>query len=205
MARVTTRRTQSDRSESTRATLRAAARRLFAARGYAHVSVGNVVTAAAVTRGALYHHYADKRALFLAVFEEVEEDVANRVATASLAGAGDMWWRMKRTVSAFLDVCLDPEVARIALLDAPSVLGWDEWRAVEARYGLGLVAGGLEQGMADGSFARQPVTPLADVLFGAITEAGLLIANSEEPRTTRTAVERALLTLLEGVRARAHG
>ncbi len=101
----------------------------------------------------------------------------------------------------FLDACTDRELARIALVDAPSVLGWQEWREIDERYGLGLVAAALEGAMESGEIARQPVKPLAHLLLGAMGEAGMLIANAEDPGATRELVEPALIALLEGLHA----
>src|SRR5262249_30457451 len=179
-----TRRTQTERSESTRAALLAAARELFAERGYAGVSTDDIVAAAAVTRGALYHHYRDKRDLFRAVFEQLEADLVTRLAGA-VGDATDAATAMDRGLVAFLDACLERGTVRIALLDAPGVLGWPEWRKIEARYGLGLVVAALGQAMREGLMAEQPVEPLAHALFGALTEMALLIANAPDRAAAR--------------------
>src|SRR5687768_14440502 len=124
-------RTQAERSESTRGALIAAARRLFAERGYADVGTEEIVRAAGVTRGALYHHFAGKRDVLRAVYEQLEGEIATEVAAGVEPGAG-----IVDTLSAgaerFLDHCLEPEVQRIVLLDAPAVLGWEEWREIGA-------------------------------------------------------------------------
>jgi AcrR family transcriptional regulator len=131
------RRSQEERSRSTRAALVATARGLFAERGYAQVPAEEIVTAAGVTRGALYHHFSDKRGLFRAVFEELEGEMTAEVAGA-IAAAPDRSSGMVVGLARFLDVCQRPEVVRIALTDAPAVLGWGTWRAIESRHGLGL-------------------------------------------------------------------
>ena len=130
---------QAERSEATRAALLGAARSLFAERGYAAVTAEEVVRAAGVTRGAMYHHFRDKKDLFRAVHEQVEEEMVMAIAEA-VAGREDVLDLLVAGVDAFLDRCLDPEVARIALDEAPSVLGWREWREIDARYALGLVS-----------------------------------------------------------------
>jgi hypothetical protein len=104
-------------------------------------------------------------------------------------------------VRAFLDHCLDPALARIALIDAPSVLGWAEWREVDERYGLGLVTAGLQGAMAVGALRPQPVRPLAHLILGALGEAGMLVANADDPRAARREIEPAMLALLDGLRA----
>src|SRR5438105_1041978 len=125
------RRRQEDRSHATRSALVGEARRLFAERGYPNVPADEVVAAAGVTRGALYHHYGDKQGLFRAVFEEIEREVTEQVATA-VADEPDVWTGILRGLAAFLDACERQEVVRVALTDAPAVLGWSTWRAIEA-------------------------------------------------------------------------
>ena len=193
------RRRQADRSQATRTALIAAARPLFADRGYAGVSTDDIVEAASVTRGALYHHYKDKRDLFRAVYEQVEEDLMGRVV-ASLVGTRDVWKMFTKGLAAFLDECLDPEVAKIALIDAPAVLGWEEWREIDARYGLGLIVTALQQGMDEGVIRKQPVDVMAQLVFGAMAEAALLIAHADDPKAARASAEKALLGLLNGLR-----
>jgi AcrR family transcriptional regulator len=193
-----TRRTQAERSEGTRAALLSAARGLFAERGYAGVSTEDIVAAAAVTRGALYHHYRDKRDLFRAVFEQLEADLAARLAVAG-GDAPDAYTAIDRGVVAFLDACLEQDVARIALLDAPGVLGWQTWREIEARYGLGLVAAALTAAVEDGLVAAQPIEPLAHALFGALTEMALLIANATDQAAARRDAEIVLRGLIAGL------
>lgn len=180
----------------------AVARELFAQRGYAAVGTEEIVQRARVTRGALYHHFRDKKDLFRAVLEEVEAELAEEIG-GQLAGppAGDPIALLSVGVRAFLEHCMDPAVARIAMVDAPSVLGWQEWREVDERYGLGLVIVGLKGAMAAGALREQPVKPLAHLLLGALGEAGMLIANADDPGAARAEVEPALLGLLEGLRA----
>src|ERR671910_953761 len=122
--------------EATRAQLIATARSLFGERGYASVGTEEIVRRAGVTRGALYHHFEGKADLFRAVFEQMEEELARRFATEALSN-DDPYEALGAGVELFLDVCMEPEVQRIALLDAPSVLGWELWREIEARYSLG--------------------------------------------------------------------
>ena len=127
-----------ERSEATRAALVAAARPLFAARGYAGVGTEEIVRAAGVTRGALYHQFADKRGLFAAVFEQVEADVTERTARAAVAsGASDPLAVLRIGALGWLEACSEPEVQRIVLLDGPAVLGWAAWREIGMRYALG--------------------------------------------------------------------
>jgi AcrR family transcriptional regulator len=190
---------KAERSELTRAALLAAARELFTERGYAAVSTEEVVRRAGVTRGALYHHFRDKQDLFRAVFEAIEQEMAERVATAALAEA-DPWERQRLATGAFLDNCLDPAVQRIALTDAPSVLGLAAWREIEERYGLALVQMAIRSLIDEGLIERQPVEPLAHLLLGAFTEAGLLIARSSDRVAARVQVGESIDRLMAGLR-----
>jgi AcrR family transcriptional regulator len=190
------RRTQADRSATTRAALIEAGRRLFAEHGFAGVGTEAIVAEAEVSRGALYHHYADKTALFDDVFQVVERDAAQRLAE-SAAGNGDDDARtvMQRALDEWFEACDDPEVYRILLIDAPSVLGWGRFRELCLHHVLGLIEGLLEVGMADGSFTRQPVRPLAHVLIAAADEAALYIVGSDD-RATAKAEMRAVVDRL---------
>ena len=175
-----------ERSEATRAGLVAAARPLFAERGFAGVGTEEIVRAAGVTRGALYHQFADKRELFAAVFEQVEAEVTMSTARAAVAsGAADPLAVLRVGAVAWLDACSDPEVQRIILLDGPAVLGWDGWREIAQRYGLGLVENELREAIEAGVLEPQPTRALAHVLMGAIDEAALYIATADDQAAAR--------------------
>lgn len=177
----------------------AAGRRLFAEHGYAAVSTVQIVADAGVTRGALYHHFADKRALFQAVHEQLEQELVDRIGAGIAAGkppAGAIAFLTAGT-DLFLDACEQPAFARIALLEAPSVLGWKLWREIDARYSMVLLSGVLSQGIESGELRAQPVVPTVHLLLGALGEAGLLLAAG----TPRGEVRGPLLALLDGLRA----
>jgi len=199
MSTGTERRTQAERAEATRAALIAAARRLFAERGYAGVGTEEIVRAAGVTRGALYHHFDGKRELLAAVYEQIESEIAAQLAGAVAPGAGAL-----ETLAAgsqmFLDRCLEPEVQRIALLDAPAVLGWERWREIGARYGLGLIGGLLTAGIEAGEIRRQPVEPLSHALLGALDEVAMLVARAEDPAAARREAGETMAGLVEALR-----
>jgi AcrR family transcriptional regulator len=190
---------KAERSEQTRGALVEAARGLFSERGYAGVSTEEIVQAAGVTRGALYHHFKDKQDLFVAVVEGVEQEILERVAAAAVAET-DPWEQQRVAVGAFLDVCLDPAVQRIVLTDAPSVLGLTAWREIEARYGLALVRAGLQLVMDAGLIEQQPIEPLAHMLLGAMAEGGLLIARAADPALARREVGDSLDRIMRGLR-----
>lgn len=195
----TERRTQSERSESTRGALVTAARGLFAERGYAGVGTEEIVCAAGVTRGALYHHFAGKRDLFEAVYEQLEAELTERIAAAALANAESPLEAMRAGAEMFLQVCTEPEAQRIALLDGPAVLGWDRWREIGAEHGLGLIEGTLQAAIDAGAIAPQPVRPLAHVLLGALDEAALLVARADVPQQMQAEVSRTLDSLLSAL------
>jgi AcrR family transcriptional regulator len=175
------RRSQVDRSAATRASLVAAARPLFAERGFAGVGTEAIALSAGVTRGALYHQFADKAELFEAVYEAIEQDLARdlgeRIAAAQATDPIEM---MRLGADAWLDACAEQEVQQIVLLDGPAVLGWQRWREIGMRYGLGLVEGLLTHAVEIGRIPRQPVPALAHVLVGALDDAGLYVARAPD-------------------------
>jgi AcrR family transcriptional regulator len=191
---------KAEQAEATRSALVAAGRELFGERGYAAVSTEEVVSQARVTRGALYHHFRDKRDLFKTVFEEVDHELVEHVAHAALAET-DPWRRLLVACDAFLDACLEPEVQRIVYADAPSVLDPGEWRAAEEASALGLVSAGLQEAMDAGALARWPVPPLAHLILGALNEAGLMISGAQDTRAVRAEVGDTVVHVLEGLRA----
>jgi len=194
------RRTQADRSAATRDALVAAGRRLFAAQGFADVPADAIVAAAGVSRGALYHQFADKTALFRAVMEEVEADIARRLADeVAAAGITDPVDALRHAVRAWLDICVEPEIYRIALVDGPSVLGWVPWREVCQRHVFGLVEALLAEGVERGRIRPQPARPLAHALMGAGDEAALYVAEAADRPRARTEMIEVLDQLIAGV------
>lgn len=193
-------RTQAERSEATRSALLAAARGLFAERGYADVGTEQIVRAAGVTRGALYHHFDGKRELLRAVYEQLEGELANQFAAEITPGAPS-YEVLREGADMFLDRCLEPEVQRIVLLDAPAVLGWEEWREIGARYALGLIEGVLAHGIETGELRRQPVAPLAHALIGALDELAMHVARAGDPAAARIEAGETLSGMIAGLRA----
>ena len=173
------------RSEATRRRLVSAARALFGARGFADVGTEEIVQAAGVTRGALYHQFRDKADLYAAVAEEVEAEIAGRIAAGLTDTTADPLQVLREGARLFLDACAEPEVERIILLDAPAVLGWEAWRDLAGRYGLGLVELALQSAMDAGAIVSQPVVPLAHVLVGALNESALYTARAEDRAVAR--------------------
>lgn len=191
-------RTQAERSEATRSALIEAAAQLFAERGYGGVGTEEIVRRSGVTRGALYHHFAGKADLFRAVFERMEERLAERFAEQALS-ADDPLEALRAGGELFLDVCLEADVQRIALLDAPAVLGWEQWREIEGRYSFGLIRAGLEAAMEAGAIERRPLDPLAHVIMGALMEVGLFVARADDVPAARAEGGEVLQALLDSL------
>jgi AcrR family transcriptional regulator len=186
-----------ERSEATRAALIAAARRLFVEKGYFATGTEEIVREAGVgTRGALYHHFTDKAALFLAVFHEVEQDL---VGSTPVPEGDNALARLRAGLLGFLDASTTPEVQRILLIDGPAVLGWPQWRELEAQYGLGALEGLLQTAAAQGDLSPQPVGALAHLLLAAVDEAALFIANADDPPSARDEAVIAMDQLLVGL------
>lgn len=183
------------RSEATRAALIAAARSLFVERGYAAVSTGDIARVAAVTRNALYYHFPTKEAVFRAVYEDVEGQLAARVLPAALAHDSSRA-QLEAGIEEFLDGCLDPTVARISVLQAPAALGFAQMREIDNRNYLGALRDGIRSAVEEGELPGLPVDTLASMLIGALDEAALLIASADDPAAARRdagAVARALV------------
>jgi AcrR family transcriptional regulator len=176
-----TRRTQAERAAETRETLIAAALPLFAEHGFAAVALETIVRAAGVTRGALYHHFADKTELFAAVFEQVEAEVAARMGEAIAASnETDPVEVMRLGAGFWLDACSDPEIQRIVLVDAPGVLGWARWTEIGNRYNTGLVRELLTNAVDTGRIPPQPIEATALTMLGAMREVTLYVARAED-------------------------
>lgn len=194
------RRTQEERSAATREALISAARKLWGQRGYVDVGTPEIAKEAGVTRGAMYHQFTDKAALFGAVLETVEQDVMDRMATmVASSGAASPADAIRAAVDAWLEVSGDPEVRQLMLLDAPAVLGWAGFREVAQRYSLGMTEQLLTEAIKAGQLARQPVRPLATVMIGALDEAAMAIATAEDPKRARREIRQVLRRLIDGL------
>jgi AcrR family transcriptional regulator len=157
---------------------------LFASQGHADVSMEEVCAGAAVTRGALYHHFAGKDDLFRAVCEQVAGMLTDQVLQAARRQS-DAWSRLRSGCQAFLDACDDQRVRQILLTDAPSVLGWARFREMDARHGLGLLRTGIQAAMDEGAIELGPVDAIAHLLVAALDEAAMLIGRARQPTAAR--------------------
>ncbi|WP_159765659.1 TetR/AcrR family transcriptional regulator [Streptomyces sp. HM190] len=193
-----TRGTRAEQRERTRQALVREGRRLFATLGYGAVGLSEIVRAAGVTKGALYHHFSSKAELFRAVLEQVQEEVAERIAETADARE-DTWEQLVSGCQAFLTVSTDPALQRIMLVDGPAVLGWSEWRAMNETTSGRHLAQVLGDLIEEGTIAAQPVEPLTHLLSGAMNEAALWLAASKDPGDLDD-TQNALVAMLRALR-----
>ncbi len=191
--------TRVSRGEATKAALISAARELFVSKGYFATGTEEIVGKADVgTRGALYHHFADKEDLFRAVFDQVQADLA---AATVVNERDDALELLTAALQQFLDASADnSDVQQILLIDGPAVLGWDQWRSLEAQYGLGVITAMLDAAVTQKVIPRQPTAPLAHMLLAAVDEAALYIANASDRRQAHNQARQSLKRLLGGLR-----
>jgi AcrR family transcriptional regulator len=191
--------TKAEKAASTKATIIAAARRLFASRGYNGTSTEAVLEESKVSRGALYHHFETKEALFAAVLEAVEVDITAATGRAG-ANRDDPVEALGAAFDSFLDMASESEVRQIVLTDAHSVVGWRQWREIEDRHGLGRLKQALKFVAAAGRMQEEMVDVFAHILLASLLEVAFMVAASPDPqagaRTGRKAMRELLKRLL---------
>ena len=188
------RRSNKDRSETTRAALIAAGRKLFVDRGYAETGTPELVAEAGVTRGALYHHFADKRALFRAVVEAESAAVAQEIESAARPGLSPLK-ALSKGGTAFLEAMRIPGRTQLLLIDAAAVLGREELDAIDARHGGRTLREGLAAAMQAGALPKLPLVPTAQLLSAAYDRAALAIAGGADPGEWRRLIDAVLAGL----------
>ena len=171
---------------------------LFAERGYEETSIEAVLAAAGVSRGALYHHFAGKDALFEAVLEAVENGVTARL-TAEITGAPDAVSAVESAALAWIEMAGDPVIQRIILSDAPSVLGLERWRAMNEEYSLGATRLLLQAVADEGRLSPDLVAPFALMLLGALDELAMAIARTDDREAALAAGRHAVRELLRRI------
>ncbi len=191
---------RANQRKQTRRTLLSESRQLFSARGYGAVGLSEIVEAAGVTKGALYHHFDSKAGLFRAVLEQVQREVADEVV-ASADAVGDPWTQLIVGCRAFLSARAGSRIQRIMLIDGPAVIGWSEWRALDEAASAHHLAETLTALIEAGTIAPQPVAPLTRLLSGAMNEAALWLAGSTNPGDL-TDTWAALSKMLDALRLR---
>ncbi|MBU6266796.1 MAG: TetR/AcrR family transcriptional regulator [Sphingomonadales bacterium] len=192
---------QRERAATTRTAVLAAARALFGGIGYHATGTTEIVERAAMTRGALYHHFTGKEDLFEAVFREVLAELVERTNAGVASMSGQLWPQVIRALQRYLDlVAASAEYRRILLIDGPAVLGWARWRELESEFVGSGMAAALQMLMDQNLIAPQPAEPLAFLVQAALNDAALTIASADRPEQTAPEVTRAFLSLVEGLR-----
>lgn len=191
--------TKKEQRERTLARLLVVAKSEFAKNGFGETSTNQVVEKADVTRGALYYHFKDKEDLFRGVVEQVARDVLAEILSEAETETS-AWRGLVAGCHAFLDACADPAVQQILLIDAPAVLGWAEWREIDARYSMGSLKEGLQACADAGDIQPTSIDALTHLLSGALNEAVLMIADAADADAARNAVKLEMENLLLGLR-----
>jgi len=181
-------------TEATVEALLRAGRRQFGSQGFDAVSLEAIVAEARVTTGAIYHHFAGKKGLFLAVAEEVEREL---LAVAAAAKDADSWLRTQKAFAALIDACAAPDIQQIVFLDAPRVIGPQAWREIELKYAYGGMSAMLAQLVQDGVLHPYATRLLAPVLLSVLAEASRAV--SVEPALNEEA-HRLMSRMLEALR-----
>ena len=188
-----------ENAEATRAALLAAARRAFAASGFAGADVGAIAAEARVTTGAIYHHFGSKKGLFRAVAEAIETEILTQAET----GAGELSWRFLTTAFArLIDLCAAPDIQRIIFVEGSQVLGPDAWRELEGRYAIGAVTGVLTYLMSTGVVRQAPIELVARLMVAILREASAEVARTGGDAAARAEVARLTDGFLETLLAR---
>jgi AcrR family transcriptional regulator len=193
---------KAEQSRETQDRLIKVAKDLFTSKGYAGTAMEDLVAKAGMTRGALYHQYADKRDLFRAVFEAVEAELGQQLAMA-VATESDPWGMLRAGARAFLASATEPAIRQIVLIDGPAVLGWEEWRRIDSQHSLGMVRMIFEANIAAGNIPPQPVEPLAHLIVGALNEAALAVAAADDAAGARESFAVSMEGVLDALRAMA--
>ena len=191
---------RTEQAAATRARLIEVARRLFVENGFHATGIADLVTAAGVTRGALYHHFGDKEQLFEAVFRTVSDELRSAAGASVIDLADDPWLQLQRGLQSYLDLIAGSrEVQRVLLLDGPVVFGWDTWRQTQSEFTFAELVSALERLIEAGVMTRQPTEPLANLILAALNDAAMSIAHATDPAATTREVTAALMTLVSGL------
>ncbi|MGH1349985.1 MAG: TetR/AcrR family transcriptional regulator [Methyloligellaceae bacterium] len=191
--------TKAEKSNQTRSTVIEEARKIFARDGYAKASLSEIVRNAKVTTGAIYHHYGDKKGLFTAVAEHLEQEIlaiiADRISTIS-----SDWERLEKGVYYTLDVCSRPDIQRIVFQDAPTVVGLHEWREIEMKYSFGIMMQNIQSLSEQGKISGGSPELVAQILLGTIIEAAHAVALAEDKELALNQARETVLTMLRAIK-----
>lgn len=186
-------------SESTRQALVDSAIELITKKGYANTSLDAIARRARVTKGALYHHFSGKQALFEAAFDAVETSVISRLAKL-IEKPGDPWQKALDGAQEYLRICLEPSYQRIVIHEGPVVMGWERWREAEDHFSFGIIKGTVAQLVAAGLVSEAPVEVTARLLFGALSAAATMIAEAEDQKRASAEAGTAIAQILNSMR-----
>ena len=190
-----------EQGAATRKLLVGAACALFAEKGFHGAGTNDLVAAAGVTRGALYHHFRDKEALFEAVFRDVAAELFRQASLMVAPLGADRLRRLQEGLQAHLTViAASPKMQRILLLDGPAVLGWSRWREVQSAFSLGALVGALTELSSTGVISAGPPLLVAHLILAALNEAALLIAHAADPTLVRDEASDVLRRFVAGLR-----
>jgi AcrR family transcriptional regulator len=192
---------QAERRAATTEAILKAGRRLFGEQGFAATTMDDIAEAARVAKGAVYHHFATKEAVFEAVFDQVSHDLVLEIDRAARTER-DILAAMVAGTQHYFAACAKGPTGQIILRDGPAVLGWERWREIEGRHFGGKIPRALAAAMDAGLIARQPVEPLARLLLGAVTEAAVACAGRADVLKAGGEYSRAFKSLLEALRLR---
>jgi AcrR family transcriptional regulator len=188
--------TKAEKAASTKANIIAVARRLFATQGYEGTSTEGVLEESKVSRGALYHHFETKEALFAEVLEAVEIDITEATGRAR-GNTTDPVEALSAAFDCFLDMASEDEVRQIVLTDAHSVVGWQKWREIEDRHGFGRLKQALKFIAAAGRLREEMVDVFAHILLASLLEVAFMVARSPNPRSAAKTGRKAMKELLD--------
>jgi len=192
---------QAERRAATTEAILKAGRRLFGERGFAATTIDDIADAARVAKGAVYHHFATKEAVFAEVFDQVSRALVQEIDRA-VRNEKDVLAAMVAGTQHYFAACAKGPTGQIILRDGPAVLGWERWREIDAQHFGGKFPLALSTAMDAGLIARQPIEPLSRLLLGAVTEAAVACAGRQDVLKAGSEYSRAFKSLLEALRLR---
>lgn len=196
-------RTNAEHSAETRRSLLDAGRRLFATRGFAETSADQLAERAGLTRGALHYQFGDKQGLFVAVLKELLGELVQRLARDTMEGDPEGTAELERGCALLLDAYGDRAVQQLLLRDGPVVLGWVPWRKLQEEAGLvALLRHAIDHWVEAGWMEPTEAEPLIRLLLGALTQAGVAIAEAEDRDAAVALYRRQVQRLVQGLAKR---
>jgi len=192
---------QAERRAATTEAILKAGRRLFGDRGFAATTIDDIAEAAQVAKGAVYHHFATKEAVFAAVFDAVSRDLVAEIDRA-VRTEKDVLAAIVAGTQHYFAACAEGPTCQIILRDGPAVLGWERWREIDGQHFGGKFPHAIAAAMEAGLIARQPIEPLARLLLGAVTEAAVACAGRSDVLKAGSEYSRAFKSLIEALRLR---